>query len=119
MATKRAIISNEDHVTTLAKEAVTAGREWSAAVREATLIPMLKMFAWHQPTSSIVEPWVEMTRQTHDRLLECWETQSHHFIDESMRMMATTTERIVGQVKGADGGDGVRRAIETTSTTAS
>lgn len=108
MATKKTMTLNNDGMATLAKEAVSAGREWSVAMREAAFSPMLKMFAWNQPVSNLIEPWVEMTRQAHDRWLECWESQNHEIIDQTTRLMGVSTERIMGQIKSTDRGDGVR-----------
>lgn len=85
MATTRKTVLATDGLTTMFKEAVSAGREWNVAMREASIDPWLKLFAWNQPALALIEPWVEMTRQAHDRWLECWESQSHEFIDKTTR----------------------------------
>lgn len=103
MAAKRTITFSNDGMATLAKEAVSAGREWGVAMREAALNPMVKLFTWNPPMTAMMEPWVEMTRQAHDRWLECWEAQNHELIDQMMRLVGTGTERFIGQVKGSDG----------------
>lgn len=88
MSTRKAVLAS-DGFTMMIREAVTAGKEWTVAMREASIDPMLKLFAWNQPMIAILEPWVEMTRQAHDRWLECWESQSHDIIDRTTRAVET------------------------------
>jgi hypothetical protein len=73
----------QDDMVAASKTYVTQTRSFATTVREAWLAPWQGMAAGNEIVTMMVEPWVAMTRATHDRMLEAFETQSHQMIDRT------------------------------------
>lgn len=97
MATKSSTqMIGSEAVATMAKQAVTATKSWNAAAREAAMSPLTMMTRWNGPMAAMVEPMVKMTRDTHERWLDDWESQSHHLIDQTFMVMEHSARAATG-----------------------
>ena len=70
----------------MAKEAVRQSKEWSVAVREAHMSSMVEMLRWNPQMTSMIQPWLEVTRSMHDGWLDLWEQQAHDMIEHTAAM---------------------------------
>jgi len=78
---------NDNDMIAMAKDAVRAGREWHVAVREVNMSSMVHLMKWNPQMSSMMEPWLEMTRSADDYLLDVWEAQTQSMIDSSAHII--------------------------------
>lgn len=73
-------------VVEASKTLVSQTKTWATTVREAWLTPLTNGNG-NQLTSMMVEPWVAMTRATHEQWLNMYESQSHEMIDRSYQTL--------------------------------
>jgi hypothetical protein len=84
---EKKILDTQTDVVTASKMLVSNSRTWAQSMREAMLAPLTGASEDNQMMTMMVEPWVSMTRLTHERFLDAYETQANEMIERSSMVM--------------------------------
>ena len=84
---EKTTVQPEDAVFEASKRYVTETKSWATQVREAWLAPWERVTAGNEVATTMVEPWIAMTRLAHDRVLDTFEAQSHELLDRTQQLV--------------------------------